>query len=138
MSDKDEQDELMELSICPQVRWHRNLSEEQVRQLYQDSYLLLMPMQDSGVNTAVVESLASGLPVVTTDVGGIRDYGGGTVYPIVKNNDDEAMVELVEQYLADASWRNEIARKCREFAEQNLAWSLIARKHLEAYRELSA
>ena len=46
-------------------------------------------MNESGANTAVVESLACGLPIVTTDVGGIRNYGGNDLFPIVNNNDDE-------------------------------------------------
>ena len=122
----------------PAVTWHAGLNDDQLRELYQKSYLMLLPMNDSGANTAVVEALASGLPVVTTDVGGIRDYAGGDILPVVANNDDDAMTALVEQYLAKPGWRNEIGRRCRQFAEQNLAWPLVARKHLEAYQELAA
>jgi glycosyltransferase involved in cell wall biosynthesis len=121
----------------PAVTWHARLSDEQLRKLYQDSYLLLLPMNESGANTAVVESLACGLPIVTTDVGGIRDYGGGTIFPVVKNDDDDAMVALVEQYLEKPDWREQVAAECRRFAENTLAWSLIAQRHLRAYEELA-
>lgn len=128
---------LLELTNHPHVTWHQKLSDESLRQLYQSSYLLLLPMNNSGANTAVVEALACGLPIVTTDIGGIRDYGGGSIYPIVPNNDDDAMLDLVEQYFAHPEWRNEVAIACREFAEQYLAWPLIAQKHLESYKTLS-
>ncbi len=89
----------------PAVTWHAGLSDEQLRSLYQRAYLLLLPMTDSGANTTVVEALATGLPIVTTYVGGIRDYGGGTVFPLVAPGDEEAMVELVERHLEDAAPR---------------------------------
>jgi glycosyltransferase involved in cell wall biosynthesis len=119
------------------IRWHERLQEAELLKLYQESRLLLMPMEDSGVNTAVVEALACGLPIVTTDVGGIRDYGGGSVYPVVANNDNDAMIALVEEYLNNENRRNEVGEKCRAFAEQNLSWPLVAQKHIEAYKELS-
>lgn len=122
----------------PAVTWHAGLSDEQLRELYQKSCLMVLPMNDSGANTAIVESLSSGLPVVTTDVGGIRDYAGGEIFPVVANNDDDAMVSLVEQYLSKPKWRDEIGRRCRQFSEQTLAWPLVAQKHLEVYKELSA
>jgi glycosyltransferase involved in cell wall biosynthesis len=122
----------------PAVTWHAGLNDEELRALYKRSHLMLLPMNDSGANTAVVEALTSGLPVVTTDVGGIRDYGGETVFPIVSNNDDDAMIALVEQYLSKSDWRGEMSRKCRQFAEETLAWPLVAEKHLQAYRELAA
>jgi glycosyltransferase involved in cell wall biosynthesis len=75
---------------------------------------------------------------VTTDVGGITDYGGGTVFPVVANNDDDAMFGLVEQYLSNPGWRDEAGRKNRQFAEETLAWPQIAQKHLHAYQELIA
>jgi len=129
---------LMPLAKHPAVTWHAGLNDEQLRELYQKSRLLLLPMNESAANTAVVEALSSGLPVVTTDVGGIRDYGGGDFLPVVANNDDDAMIALVEQYLSKPKWRDEIAQRCRQFAEQTLAWPLVAEKHLKAYQELTA
>jgi glycosyltransferase involved in cell wall biosynthesis len=120
-----------------EVVWHQNLDDEQLCRLIASSYLVLLPMIDSGANTAVVEALACGTPLVTTDVGGIRDYGGGTLYPVVKNDDDDAMVDLIEQYLAKGTWRNEVALACRKFAVSELAWPLIAKRHLETYEMLA-
>jgi glycosyltransferase involved in cell wall biosynthesis len=121
----------------PAVTWHAGLNDEQLRALYQSAYLLMLPMNDSGANTSVVEALASGLPVLTTDVGGIKDYGGGSFYPIVANNDDDTMISLVDQYLSKPGWRDEISQKSRQFAVEKLAWPLVAQKHLQAYRELA-
>ena len=129
---------LFPLADHPAVTWHAGLGDEQLRELYQRSHLLLLPMNDSGANTAVVEALSSGLPIVTTDVGGIRDYAGGDVLQVVDNNCDDSMIALVEQYLSKPTWRAERAQRCRRFAEESLAWPLVAGKHLEAYRELLA
>jgi glycosyltransferase involved in cell wall biosynthesis len=120
------------------VTWHAGLNDEELRALYQRSYLMLLPMNDSGANTAVVEALASGLPIVTTEVGGIGDYGGGAIFPTISTDDDAAMIDVVEQYLSKPAQRDEVSRKCRQFAEDFLAWPLMAKKHLQTYGELIA
>jgi glycosyltransferase involved in cell wall biosynthesis len=129
---------LAPLLTHPAVTWHAGLNDEELRALYQKSYLMLLPMNDSGANTAVVEAITSGLPIVTTDVGGIRNYGGGTIFQVVANDDDGAMVALTEEYLLKQTWRDEIGRKCRQFAEAYLAWPLVTQKHIQTYEELSA
>lgn len=127
---------LLQLLKHPSVTWHKNLSDMALRHLYQTSYFLLLPMNDSGANTAIVESLSCGLPIVTTDVGGIRDYGGADIFPVVTNDDDDAMINLVEKYLDNPDLRNEVSIKCRKFAEQNLDWFVVSQKHLETYKKL--
>lgn len=121
----------------PRIQWHSGLSDEALRTLYQTSYLLLLPLDHAGACTAIVEALACGLPVVTTDVGGVRDYGAGSIFPVVDNNDDDAMVDLIVSYLDRPALRRETALCCRRFAEQALSWPFIRRCHLEAYRALS-
>lgn len=127
---------LRQLTSYPAVQWHERLSDEALRTLYQQSYLMVLPLDCCGAVNALVEALARGVPVVTTAVGGVSDYGGGTIYPIVSNNDDEAMLVLIDRYLADPAWRDTVAQQCRIFAEQHLAWPLIAEKHLAAYADL--
>lgn len=132
--DEREFGELLEHSA---ITWHAGLNDHQLLDLYQHAYALLLPMSDSGANTAVVESLACGLPIITTDVGGIRDYGGATVFCLVNNNDDSRMIQLVDKYLKLPAWRDEVAVQCRRFAERELSWPLVARRHADVYRSLA-
>jgi glycosyltransferase involved in cell wall biosynthesis len=120
------------------VTWHCGLSDSQLRDLIVSAWIVLLPMNESGANNGVIEALACGTPVVTTDVGGVRDYGGGSVFPVVRNNDDEGMLHLVERYLNNRTWRNEVADRCRHFAVTRLAWPLVAREHLAVYEALAA
>lgn len=119
------------------IVWHQNITDDQLAALIASAYLVLLPMNDSGATTAVVEALACGTPVVTTDVGGIRDYGGGSVFPIVRNNDDDAMIELVGRYLTQPGWRENMSRRSRELAVDKFAWARVAEQHLEAYQTLA-
>lgn len=118
------------------VHWLSGLSDEELRTLYQRSCLLLLPMNDSGANTAVVEALGCGLPIVTCDVGGIRDYGGGDLFPVVANDDDDAMLKAVMEFLDVPEQRNEVGRACRAFATSELSWPHVARQHATVYRSL--
>jgi glycosyltransferase involved in cell wall biosynthesis len=125
-----------DLASLPNVVWHEGLDDAGLLSLYQRSYLLLLPMNDSGANTAVVEAIACGLPVVTTDVGGIRDYGGGTIFPVVRNDDDVAMAHLVSRYLEDSHFRKKVSDESRQFALEHLAWPLITSLHRQLYNRL--
>lgn len=124
------------LAHMDRVCWHAGLDEHRLASLYRDVRLMLLPMRDSGANTAIVEALASGLPVVTTDVGGVRDYGGATVYPVIAAGDDDAMIERTQRLLDDDGfWRAE-SERARSFALERLDWRLVARQHAAHYAVL--
>jgi len=118
------------------IFFHEGLSDEGLLEFYQTSYLLLMPMSDSGANTAIVQAIATGLPVITTDVGGVRSYGGGDIFPLIKNDDSQSMAELFLQYYNNEVFRNDISEKQRRFAVDHLDWNLIAAQHVEVYEQV--
>ncbi|UEG52971.1 glycosyltransferase [Mucilaginibacter daejeonensis] len=120
----------------PNVIFHANLSDEELLQQYQSSYVMLMPLASSGANTAIVQGLAIGLPIITNDIGGIRSYGGGDVFEIAPNNDAGALVQLFKKYYADEKFRDSISAAQRRFSVECLDWRISAAQHLSLYKSL--
>lgn len=130
--------ELGSIAAHPAISWHFGISDTALRSIYHSAQALFLPMSASGANNAIVEALACGLPIVTTDVGGIRDYGGGTLYPLAAAGDDDGLIELAEHWLDDAADRQRTSRQLRHFAQTELQWSDCARAHANAYRDFFA
>ena len=129
--------ELAVARALPGARWHDRIDDEALRRLYQEATCHLTPFRDCTANNALVESLACGLPVVTTDRGGVRDYGAGTVYPLSRDNSAAALVELCERYVAEPVWRARVATGCRAFALRTLAWPVVAQRYLTLYAQVA-
>ena len=125
------------LAANPNVYFHEKLTDEQLLHLYQECAVLLMPMTDSGANTAIVQGIACGIPVVTTNMGGITSYGGNDVFPLVENNDDKPMADLVLRYLSEDAYMQSISSATRAFSEAKLDWKLTAAEHYAFYRSLA-
>lgn len=127
---------LQKLKYKQNIFFHQNLSDEELLAHYQTSYLLLMPMNNSGANTAIIQALSTGLPILTTDVGGIRSYGGFDIFPLVKQNDVSGMVELFSKYYQSEKFHNDISLKQREFAIKFLKWETIVNEHINLYSKI--
>ncbi len=124
------------LSAESNVFFHENLSDEELLKHYQTSYAMLMPMKDSGVNTAIMQALAIGLPIITNDAGGIKTYGGNSVFPIAKS-EAASLADLFFKYYENEDLREEISVRQRAFAEAELDWAKIAEQHTLIYERLT-
>jgi len=127
----------------PELAWARTtggvtlvsgISDLELLDYYQRSTALLMPLHDSGANNAILEALACGLPIITNDVGGIRDYGGGEIFPVCASG-TEAMVSLASSLLSDPARLREIGAAQRRLA-LSLDWAAVSDRLAAAVSEL--
>lgn len=118
------------------VTVHGFVPDRELLQHYRRATLLLLPLCAAGANNALVEALACGLPIVATDTGGVRDYGGGSIFPAIPPGDVDGFVREVRMLLLHAERRRAVAAACRRFAEQQLSWSSVAVQHADALRQL--
>jgi glycosyltransferase involved in cell wall biosynthesis len=86
-----------------------------------------------GIPTAMLEAMSAGLPVVSTDVGSIREVLDGRGGLVVEPLSVEAIADALRQLLHDQARRLEFGSRNREFAEQCCASQVVAAEHAEAY-----
>ena len=93
-----------------------HLDDEELRGLYQTANLAVLPFKDATANTALLEAMACGLPVVTTDVGGVRGYLGDEAGILCEAGRPEALAGGILRVLDDPSLASRMSRASRERA----------------------
>lgn len=77
--------------------------------------LFVCASEREGFSTAVIESLMTGVPVCTVDVGGMREIlGENGEYGIVTANDDEALYRAVRRFFEEPDYRSGYAALAAE------------------------
>jgi glycosyltransferase involved in cell wall biosynthesis len=87
--------------------------------------------------STVLETLASGRPLVTTNVGGIPEIvEAGSNGLLVPPKDPRALASAITQLRDDPSLRERLGRQGRQFALDRLSWEATAEALEEAYKQV--
>lgn len=110
-----------------------NVSQEELLQAYADAKLFVLHSREESQGIVFAEAMATGLPVVATNVGGIpyvvADGKSGLLCPYADVN---AMTNMVEKLMTDnALWR-QYSNTAREIAK-DYRWGDIAEKIVRLY-----
>lgn len=87
------------------------------------------------LSNVMLESMAAGVPVVATDVGGNRELGGEGRGVLAAPNDEEALAAGLDRVLADSDLRCSLSLKAREFAQANFSVEHIRDQYCSLYAE---
>ena len=97
--------------------------------------LFLLSSRSEGAPTTVIEAMACGLPVVTTDVGAVRELVvEGITGLVVPAGDAAAMADAVLELARDPDRRARMAAKARARAVTEFDLQACAAVHAEAFR----
>lgn len=108
----------------PGVRVVTGIPEDDLRALYREADVLLLPLANCVANTAVLEALACGTPVVTSDVGDAADYVTSDCGRLVPAGDVDAFVDTLWNLSCDREKLLCMRRNARARAE-SFSWDSV-------------
>ena len=121
--------------IADRVRflgWRRDLDS-----LYAASDVFLLTSRNEGTPVALIESLAAGVPGVSTDVGGVRDViDSDRVGLLAPFGDARALADQVHALLADPERRRRIGEAGRQAVSSRYGLDRLIDDVERLYREL--
>jgi glycosyltransferase involved in cell wall biosynthesis len=108
-----------DVGVTDRVRFSGKLDHEQVMQRLRDANLFVFPTTSSeGFPKAVLEALASGLPVVATRVSVLPQLLGNGCGVLIDKATPEDVAHGIEQALSDPAQYEAMSRKAIETARQ--------------------
>jgi glycosyltransferase involved in cell wall biosynthesis len=125
------------LSGLTNVHIHRSIDDLALAEMYRNVDVLLLPLTDATANNALLEGMASGLPVVATDLPAVRAYVSDRGAMLVSNNTTDGFITALESLRRNVSLRRGMGRRARARAEE-LAWPRVVPEYEALYAKTVA
>lgn len=123
-----------ELGIAAHVRFTGRLDRDAMAALYREADLVLNPSHADNMPNSLLEAMASGVPVVSTNVGGVPFLvSDGDTALLVPPGDAPAMAAAALRVLTDASLWQHLASNGRAEVRR-YTWSQVAPALATMYR----
>jgi glycosyltransferase involved in cell wall biosynthesis len=96
----------------------------------------VLPSASESLSNVILESMAAGVPVVASRVGGNEELLTDGRGVLVALDDEPGLGNAMERLLRDAALRSELGGNGRRFAESGFTIAQMRQRHEELYREL--
>ena len=129
---------IKELDLEESVRLVGPLFGEQKRRLWLQADLFVFPtFHDEGLPYAVLESLASGTPLITTRIGGIPEVAHEGVHAaFVEPHRPAQVAQAIKTLLADSERLGKMSTECAIQVQRHYGIARMARQFAELYGQL--
>jgi glycosyltransferase involved in cell wall biosynthesis len=128
---------LQSLGIANKVRLIGSKHGEELAELYRNAVFFVLSSNEEGLGIVILEAMASGLPVVSTDCGGpataIKEGESGFLTPV---GDAAALAEAMEKLLNDSALRARMGEAGRRIATERFSLAVTGKVFLDKYDEV--
>lgn len=125
------------LGLTDYIKVYAEVSPEKLRAMYQNASLFVLSSDEEGLGLVILEAMASGLPVVSTDCGGpstaVLDGETGFLTPV---GDAHALAVAMQRLLENVELRQQMGRAGREVTEKRFSFDAAGKVFLDKYDEL--
>ncbi|MFH1593079.1 MAG: glycosyltransferase family 4 protein [Candidatus Omnitrophota bacterium] len=104
--------------------------------VYMDLDVVALTSLNEGTPVSLIEAMASGKPVIATDVGGVRDVISDKVSGLlVRSNDVDDFVDKLLSLLVDRELRSRLGSQGRDFAKKTFVKDRLVHDMESLYRD---
>ena len=126
------------LDLTSRVTFRGWQSREELIQCYKTSDIFLFPSRHEGMPNAVLEAMASGLPVVATRIAGNEELVvNEETGLLVESQNVEELRSALRRLIEDAALRQKMGTASRQRVEEFYGWENTARQYAELLDRIS-
>ena len=126
-------------SIRDRVRVIPSVAEPEAAAEFAESDVFVLPSLFEGTPLTLLEAMASGLPIVTTDTCGMKDViQHGKNGLLVPTRSPAVLADALGQMLDSKELRESLGRRAASDAERLYSWEVVAQPMIAAYQEIGS
>lgn len=141
MGDGNERESLeklsKELNLEKHVQFLGRIPREKTAPYYQEASIFVLASFNEGMSNAMLEALASGLPIISTATGGAKELVQSGINGFVvgmKNSED--LAEKISRLIANPGLCEKMGKKSRKIAGK-MSWKSVAEQYFEEYKKIN-
>ncbi len=126
-----------QLGIKSKLIFRSGITEQEIRALYAEATLAVVPSLYEGFGLPAGEAMACGVPLISTRGGSLPEVVGdaGLLVPVA---DSKALAEAIETLLNDENLRSEFSLKGRKRIVEKFSWKNAAVQMTAYYQKVIA
>jgi glycosyltransferase involved in cell wall biosynthesis len=113
------------------VSFHGTMSTQEIAETMRSSDMFVLFSNYENLPCVIIEAFAAGLPVISTDVGGIREHLTPDKGKLIAARDEQALLDAIDNMLDNlTSFHKEALHK---YASENFSYERIGERFTEIY-----
>ena len=124
-----------DLDLEDKITFRSGISEKEIVKTYHDSDIAVIPSLYEGFGFGAGEAMACGVPLISTDSGGLKQVIGDAALKIKPGSVNE-IEEGIYKLFTEEKLRQELAEKGRERMEEFFDWKIAASAYIEVFKKI--
>ena len=123
------------LKLEARIQFLGHIPNEDVPAYLHEADIFIRPSLSEGMGSSFIEAMATGLPVIATNVGGISDFlkdpataGQVATGLFCEVNNPKSIADKVMEYINNPELANRVVENARKMVEERYDWDLIAKE----------
>jgi len=124
-----------QLNISTKVIFKGAVPHNEIAPIYRQADIFVLPSTNEGMSNSLLEAMASGLPIITTDTGGTAELVDESNGIIVEKKDSQEIAHALSRLYHNRELTERMGQSSRRKAEK-LSWTQMAESYLELYEKI--